>query len=775
MHEKLRKFVEDFVFIYERSLSEYYKRLENQRGKQGKWADFVNMIIYIGKGGTEQGEAESKVIPLIGINILRATISSIGSSYNRAELKKLIDQLYIFKKDPIKVREELVKSGVEIFQSFESQFIQVTAEGSWQRAMTKLAEDAVSRVVDYYRKNNEEEFHANSITKGIIFGESKRYKQTSTGVPHIKLGHTLESKNSWNTAELFDQAGLVTIKRDGSADKYYRRIDEKSDTSKYGYRLLFQWELESKIKKFAREYIEENPSREEYRYILKLDEGKWKDELLDELNKQDPKLVEERLLSKFKGEMEQEAAKNFNELEDYIGKNFNELSGYIESNQNEIKGVFDELMSQYQEASRQRQKIADSIKDGRRESEESFEKVNKKLDKIYDAVVAGQQVREPIWFNVKKPVILFAGRREELIDLHNKIQRSSEKVTVISQITSISGLGGIGKTELARQYVQEYSKDCYDNVIWINAESEIALVESFTRLAKDKLKIDTKDANGKEKDIRSIVEEVYNFFSNSKSLFIFDDAEKSNYLNKFLPIHDSLPGGNGPYILITSRNREWERGIEVINLNELKSEEAIEFVKKGLSIEDESQNEKIKALVEKLQHFPLAIQQAISYIEDQRVTRKFDIDDYLKEYEKKAKDLLNYEGFRGIDNNYAKTTFTTWKITTDKIASNEKYGKLALRILDVMSYLAPDNISREFFLDFTGNNEEELRSAVRLLIKYSMVSGKQEQGVLSIHKLVQEVTKIALEEEGKSEEVMKETFELLRASFPYGSDKLEDY
>ncbi|WP_341818056.1 ankyrin repeat domain-containing protein [Wolbachia endosymbiont (group A) of Andrena fulva] len=485
VHEKLRKFVEGFVFIYERSLSEYYERLENQRGKQGKWAEFANKVMAIGRRGTEGTEdIKIKAFSLIGINVLQEAIFSIGSSYNRAELKKLIDQLYIFKKDPIKVREELVKSGIEIFQSFESQFIQVTAEGSWQRAMTKLAEDAVSRVVDYYRKNTEKELCASSITEGIIFGESKRYKQTYTGVPHIKLGHTLESKNSnsWNTAELFDKAGLVTIKSDGSADKYYRRIDGKSDTSKYGYRLLFKWELESKIKKFAREYIEENPSREEYRYILKLDEGKWKDELLDELNKQDPKLVEERLLSKFKGEMEQEAEKNFNELEDYIGKNFNELSSYVESNQNEIKRVFDELVNQHQQTN---QKIADSIKEGRKESEESFEKVNKKLDKIYDAVVAGQKVREPIWFNVKKPVILFAGRREELIDLHNKIQCSSEKVTVISQITSISGLGGIGKTELARQYVQEYSKDCYDNVIWINAESEIALVESFTRLAKN--------------------------------------------------------------------------------------------------------------------------------------------------------------------------------------------------------------------------------------------------------------------------------------------------
>ncbi|WP_143688847.1 tetratricopeptide repeat protein [Wolbachia endosymbiont of Laodelphax striatellus] len=769
VHEKLRKFVEDFVFIYERSLSEYYERLESQKGKPGKWADFANLIMRTGKGGTEGMEiTKIKASSLVGINVLQLAISGIGIKHNRAELKKLIDQLYIFKTNPIKVREELVKSGIEIFQSFESQFVQVKADGSWQRAMTKLAEDAVSRVIDYYRENTEEEFQANSITKGIILGKSKKYKQTFTNFPHIKPGHTLESKNSWNTAELFDKAGLVTIKRDGSADKYYERIDGKSDTSKYGYRLLFKWEVEKKIKKFTIEYIEENPPREEYRYILKSDEGKWEGELLDEINKQDSKLVEEKLLRNFK----EEAEKNFNELEDYIAKNFDELSSYVEGNQNEIKRVFSELISQHRQAS---QKIEDSIKEGRKESKESFEKVDKKLDEIHSLIVAGQQVREPVWFDVKKPVNLFTGREEELIDLHNKIQRSSEKVTVISQITSISGLGGIGKTELAKQYIQDYSKDYYNDVIWINAESEVTLVESFTRLAKNKLKIDTRDTDGKEKDIQAIVEEVHKFFSDSKSLFIFDDAEKSNYLNKFLPLHDLLPDGNRPYILITSRNREWERGIEVINLNELKSEEAIEFVKKGLSIEDESQNEKIKALVEKLQHFPLAIQQAISYIEDQKFTGEFDIDDYLKEYEKKTKDLLDSKVFRGIDNDYAKTTFTTWKITTDKIASYRENGKLALRVLNIISYLAPEKISREVFSGLTKSSEEELRSAVRLLMKYSMVNGEQKQSVLSTHQLVQEVTRIALAEEGRSEEVMKETFALLRASFPYGSDKLEDY
>src|SRR5205807_2258346 len=98
-------------------------------------------------------------------------------------------------------------------------------------------------------------------------------------------------------------------------------------------------------------------------------------------------------------------------------------------------------------------------------------------------------VRISVLFDVKKPVDLFTGRKQELNDLHSKIQRSSEKVTVISQMTSVSGLGGIGKTELARQYIHEHSQDYNNNIIWVNAEGEATLIESFRRLAQDKLRI----------------------------------------------------------------------------------------------------------------------------------------------------------------------------------------------------------------------------------------------------------------------------------------------
>ncbi len=94
----------------------------------------------------------------------------------------------------------------------------------------------------------------------------------------------------------------------------------------------------------------------------------------------------------------------------------------------------------------------------------------------------------------------FTGRRKELQNLHKEVQRNlgknMHKLTVISQVTSISGLGGIGKSEIARMYAREHGQDYDGNVMWINTETYGTLTESFHRLAKDKLNISTKNIDG---------------------------------------------------------------------------------------------------------------------------------------------------------------------------------------------------------------------------------------------------------------------------------------
>ena len=51
----------------------------------------------------------------------------------------------------------------------------------------------------------------------------------------------------------------------------------------------------------------------------------------------------------------------------------------------------------------------------------------------------------------------------------------------------------------------DYIKDYDGNAIWIKAENEGTMIKSFRKLAIEKLGISTKDTNGEEKQIESIV------------------------------------------------------------------------------------------------------------------------------------------------------------------------------------------------------------------------------------------------------------------------------
>ncbi len=388
----------------------------------------------------------------------------------------------------------------------------------------------------------------------------------------------------------------------------------------------------------------------------------------------------------------------------------------------------------------------------------SYEKAKALLEEIREEILGA------VWFDVRGPVRLFTGRDEDLGMLHDSLQRNP-KGAVISYITSISGPGGMGKSQLARKYACKYRRYYDDNVIWIDAENFEAMKDSFLRLARNRLGISPKDKYGNDKTIETIVREVYAFFARRRSLFIFDNVQEYKKISKFLPFSLS-PDLNKPHILITSHDQELEKGIDVIKLGELEQRDAIEFVKKGFNIlkKDKSQDREIENLVRRLQCFPLAIQQAISYIEDQRIIEKFKISDYLKEYEKKAKKLLKSKIFQGIDNNYTKTTFTAWEVTMDKVRSDEQYGPLASEILDVLAYFAPDKIAREIFLNSVSDyKKKQLKLAIRLLVRYSMVGGEQNQSVLNVHRLVQEVTRLKLQENRQEEKTLRKALELINS------------
>lgn len=388
-----------------------------------------------------------------------------------------------------------------------------------------------------------------------------------------------------------------------------------------------------------------------------------------------------------------------------------------------------------------------------------------------------EEIREEIlgavWFEIIEPVTSFTGRGRVVTALHNALQKSAKKQEVISRAAAISGLGGIGKSELARKYAYKYGKDYYGNVIWINAENFEYMKNSFLRLAEDKrVDISPKDKHGRDKTIEAIVEEIYAFFARRrrKSLFIFDNAEEYKDIRRFLP--SSLPlGCKKPYILITSRNKNWriaesEGEIKTIQLGVFKEMEAVKFVKRALNIRDNLQDKEIKKLTQELQYFPLALGQAVAYINEKNIAlsyrgkEKIGVSDYLKKYEEEAEKLLDFESKYKSDH-YTKTTFITWKITIDAIVQKE-CGLEALNVLEIMAYLAPDKICiEEIFSKLVTDNEEKLWSAVELLDRYSIIDLKE--GVANIHRLVQKITELSLQKEGREEETLRKALESINS------------
>lgn len=378
-------------------------------------------------------------------------------------------------------------------------------------------------------------------------------------------------------------------------------------------------------------------------------------------------------------------------------------------------------------------------------------------------------VADGINFRVDKPEDNFIARSLELEEL--RLISSSEN----AQIVAVSGMGGVGKTQLIRKFIEIYRTE-YRNVIWIDSENDENIAAAFEELSADVLHLTTVNANGKKKDFKSVVEQVVKKLSERKTLFVYDNVDSNEMLRSILA--SAPPIGEKVDIFITSQLREWRDGIREIPLGVWSSNESIEYISKILRNGMKPLSEEMK-LAETLENFPLAIRQATAYINHQRKRkRQFNILDYIVEFTSKKRKMLDSVIFQAnCTSLYKKTTYTTWAITLDTITNDESDGKLAIKILSMIAYFDANSIDRccfENLIDDDGNDdidndewEERLDSALDLLIKYCIVDSHR--GIFnvryfSVHRLVQEVMKLKLNESRKEETTVRDALKLLSES-----------
>lgn len=156
---------------------------------------------------------------------------------------------------------------------------------------------------------------------------------------------------------------------------------------------------------------------------------------------------------------------------------------------------------------------------------------------------------------------LFIGREDELAHLYEWLSPLTERQNVVA----ISGLGGIGKTQLSLHFARQHHQR-YSAVIWLNASSEVTLKAAYVSLAQRIRRHNKQREAEQSEEIKQLKEEqaiqlVRQWLSQAENktwLLMFD-----NYDNSQLPgirsstgydIRTFFPYSTQGSILITTRS-----------------------------------------------------------------------------------------------------------------------------------------------------------------------------------------------------------------------------
>ena len=352
----------------------------------------------------------------------------------------------------------------------------------------------------------------------------------------------------------------------------------------------------------------------------------------------------------------------------------------------------------------------------------------------------------PIWHVPYRRNVSFTGREGLLEELHHTLAPAAA--------VALTGLGGIGKTQLALEYAYRH-RDEYRVVWWVRAGDEATLAADYAGLAAA-LGLPEREA----KKQAAVVAAVRLWLEqNTGWLLVFDNADSRE------EVRDCVPQSQGA-VIITSREPIWSGVATPFGLAELAPAEAVAFLCKRTGDADAAA---AAALAEALGRLPLALEQAAAYIEDTGGSLQY----YRRLFEKHHAELLQ---LGRLSTDYPHTVATTWTMSIGK------FDEAARALLNLCAFFAPEGIPLDAIrdearglpspLDSVPADALRLDSAIAGLLRFSLIGRKGED--LSVHRLVQAVVRDRLED-AERQGFAATAVGLLNARFPFESQDVRTW
>jgi energy-coupling factor transporter ATP-binding protein EcfA2 len=353
-------------------------------------------------------------------------------------------------------------------------------------------------------------------------------------------------------------------------------------------------------------------------------------------------------------------------------------------------------------------------------------------------------------FGTEEPRLRFVGRKKELNELTAALKCDTERLWVVA------GPGGMGKSQLMKQFLSNIKHE--HNYVWLLGESVQTLSSSINSLFKRLQLLD----NGREgqsfsEPIQGTVEYIRNCSNKRPWTFVIDNVDENHSAAKTFVT--ALVKLSNVKIFITSGLRHIVGGSGVIvEVKPLSDEDAQSFVNNSLL--PNQRPELVSKLCMTLQNHLLALSQAVDYIRNAQSTSvkgNYSIEEYLNSFRSQSAKLLKHEV---LDEHT--TVFHTCSISIQVIENKHgRAGQVAISLLRHLAYVDPDGVPRSVFIRFlsetTLNTQPLFEDGLGLLKSFSLIWIEGE--IISVHRLVQNVTKLEIQNLWRPNQYINQLFE----------------
>ncbi|MGW0557784.1 FxSxx-COOH system tetratricopeptide repeat protein [Streptomyces sp. NPDC002926] len=337
-----------------------------------------------------------------------------------------------------------------------------------------------------------------------------------------------------------------------------------------------------------------------------------------------------------------------------------------------------------------------------------------------------------VW-NVRPRHAWFTGRAPVLDRLRDQLRGDIRSARRFPQV--LYGLGGVGKTQVAREYAHRFRAD-YDLVWWVEAEQPDRVVSSLAELATE---LDLRAGDVVAEAAQAALLALRRGVPYSRWLLIFDNVEDLDRALDLLP-EETGPLSDGVYghILATCRNKPVSTRLEPMEVEVFTRAESVEHLCRRVSKLPARDADRVAEAVGDL---PLAVEVAAAWLAETATP----VDSYveqLREQSTKVLSLGDPEDQIGA----------TWNIS---IARLRKESRAAVRLLELCSFFSAEPISMKLIgsdsmfqslLPYDPDLRERymLGKVIQTLNRFALAKVDPADSSIQVHRLVQAAVRAGL-------------------------------